>query len=781
METSVDSGTVIVTYRTDNVGTRLDRIRFWMVDSQGERRLFPKGEQYVDNPRQNTRMVLVEDVPEGEYTLEFLVPNKDRVFYTVPNRILSVLNGSVIRIDQPITTIPRNEVAAIIERNIYYDRPESEIILKKTGERIYSYPPTQEDYPKAIIIIESSLPLARWTLYQGGKIVTTGKGSLSEVEVFPGLEYYIEGETFDDYELKMYPPDPLKLKDRESRKVELVYKRKYGNIAIDTNLPSGESLEITIDGGPALDPIRTTATASGDTLSWRSNSLPAGEYVVKITPPKYYKPIDPIYVDVDKGEEAIIRPAFIGNRTITVMSNNSDGVYTLTSQDGKQKWIGDGKKHIFVGLIPGTYNLHFSSEDTNKTANQQSKRIIISKYKSTNPEVIAEYTNAGHLNIASNLKNFAVKISNLDSSGTLFKETIVNYEKSIPLPEGKYRISFLPQKNFPTSNLPNPLEVTVNAFEQTQVYGKYPSITLNDNDEVDDGKYVQENIEIPLDPKKLLLDVPAGNTIVGDPFDDSKINEQKAKTVYVDAFQIGMYEVTNEQFAHWLTKAYAENKLVYNDDGPSEGIVTDTTGNVIFRTNTAIPNSQIFATKMSNENIDFEPIPGKDNHPVTYVTWFGATTYCKDNGCRLPTEAEWEKAAGMVKSGGSKQLKKYKYGFSSDKISRAWANYRFTKDDEKYKGETTPVGFYNGENLLPLESNDNKQLTTEKAVSPIGAYDMSGNVWEFVSDNPSNTSSSPKIAKGGCYMSLPEGVRVAERLPIPPDYSDACTGFRIAK
>jgi formylglycine-generating enzyme required for sulfatase activity len=104
---------------------------------------------------------------------------------------------------------------------------------------------------------------------------------------------------------------------------------------------------------------------------------------------------------------------------------------------------------------------------------------------------------------------------------------------------------------------------------------------------------------------------------------------------------------------------------------------------------------------------------------------------------------------------------------------------------------TTPVGFYNGINTV---KKDSLSIQTKLAKSPVETFDMSGNVWEWVEDwydetyyknmpqdNPKGPSSgSLKVVKGGCYDSLADGVRVAERLGLLPQYSDQYTGFRIA-
>ena len=196
------------------------------------------------------------------------------------------------------------------------------------------------------------------------------------------------------------------------------------------------------------------------------------------------------------------------------------------------------------------------------------------------------------------------------------------------------------------------------------------------------------------------------------------------------------------------------------------------------------PLAQIISQKISSSDFHFIPLPGKENYPVIQVSWYGATMYCQDHGYRLPTENEWEKAAGMVliTENGSlnETLKRYKYGFSRDTIDRSWANYKdliLNPRDSKHV-YTTPVGFYNGRNKLPLIIQDRTAAITHDAKSPIGAYDMSGNVWEWTATTDEKDSTK-KIAKGGCYDSLAEGVRVSERMMLPSDYADIYTGFRV--
>lgn len=218
--------------------------------------------------------------------------------------------------------------------------------------------------------------------------------------------------------------------------------------------------------------------------------------------------------------------------------------------------------------------------------------------------------------------------------------------------------------------------------------------------------------------------IPAGPAIVGsfngEPF------EAPQRTVYVQAFYIDKYEVTNSQYKQFV----------------------DATGRKP-PVNVINPDYTVWQNGTFPEELA--------NHPVVNVTWHDAKAYCEWKGKRLPTAIEWEKAArgpyGNIYPWGNE----YFEGFAN----------LYQKGESYVNRKTVPVGTY------------------DMSKSYYGVYDLAGNVWEWVNDSyiDSTQKTVKKLAKGGGwgYNGNRYTARASYSLMFDPDYTSNCLGFRCAK
>jgi len=239
-------------------------------------------------------------------------------------------------------------------------------------------------------------------------------------------------------------------------------------------------------------------------------------------------------------------------------------------------------------------------------------------------------------------------------------------------------------------------------------------------------KQTQEKPASARPPAGAMVSIPAGEFTMGS--QDGDVDERPAHKVYVDVFSMDVYEVTVGQYAEFLRSGEVRAPLDWNTINQS----------------------------------------ANQKRPVANVDWADAAAYCKSAGKRLPTEAEWEKAA----RGTDGRL----YPWGNDPPTQLHANYG--KMGSHDYGTLAPVG------------------TLEDGKSPYGIYDMAGNVLEWVSDwydndyyknSPQQNPAGPsmggfKVIRGGSWTSSPRNLRSADRYWDPPSFRSLYfPGFRCAK
>ena len=300
------------------------------------------------------------------------------------------------------------------------------------------------------------------------------------------------------------------------------------------------------------------------------------------------------------------------------------------------------------------------------------------------------------------------------------------------------------------------------------VLGKYQALSAQSQVQV------QETIKSPFE----MVTIQAGSFIMGD--ENGLSNEKPAHEVYIDAFEISKYEITNEQYAEYLNQAFAVAEITFES-----GIVTGRKGPFAWLVYCRLVGSPDFPdvfieyVEAERGNFEFRAKPGFEKYPVVRLNWHGAAAFCAFYGLRLPTEAEWEKACR-----GGQQLE---YGTLNGSISHDLANYAGVGGSDIYEG-LAPVGSF--------------------APNPYGLYDMSGNAAEYVFDvydenyyansppqNPIGPGPAMPIGRlpdklalwrGGSWITSSQFCRSAFR-GIFPDQADhnylsqSFVGFRVAR
>ncbi len=237
---------------------------------------------------------------------------------------------------------------------------------------------------------------------------------------------------------------------------------------------------------------------------------------------------------------------------------------------------------------------------------------------------------------------------------------------------------------------------------------------------------VQGGGSLPVQPVEVITDglgvpmvlIPAGPFVMG----SDEVLNAPPHTVFLDDYYIDMYEVTNALYASFL-----------NDIGNQEE-------DGVFWLDTLSEFGHLHMVDSV-----WVPDEGFTDHPNVEVTWYGAKAFCQWRGARLPTEAEWEKAARGTDE------RTFPWG---EEINCEVTNYRSCGF-----GVSLPIGSYPG------------------GVSPYGVHDMAGNVAEWTADwyaadyylkspseNPPGPSKGETMAsRGGSWYSNSTFLRTFHR------------------
>jgi formylglycine-generating enzyme required for sulfatase activity len=228
-----------------------------------------------------------------------------------------------------------------------------------------------------------------------------------------------------------------------------------------------------------------------------------------------------------------------------------------------------------------------------------------------------------------------------------------------------------------------------------------------------------------------MLEIPAGPFVMGD--DSGATSERPAHTVHLERFCIDRFPVMNQAYAVFVQETGQRPPPNWRNGRPEHARV---------------------------------------RHPVVDLSWHDAVSYATWAGKRLPTEAEWEKAASWDEA--TQHKRRWPWG---DRWHAGRANAGPGVIGVFLHHRTTDVGHRSPE-----------------GDSPYGVADMAGNVWEWCSslylpypyiadserENP--YASGNRVLRGGAWSSAPDQCRTTYRMALPPGHVlEGICGFRCAK
>ncbi|MEP7270013.1 MAG: SUMF1/EgtB/PvdO family nonheme iron enzyme [Acidobacteriota bacterium] len=234
-------------------------------------------------------------------------------------------------------------------------------------------------------------------------------------------------------------------------------------------------------------------------------------------------------------------------------------------------------------------------------------------------------------------------------------------------------------------------------------------------------------------------------------------NEHPEHVVDVAAFSMARYPVTNGEFLEFINAEGYGERGYWSEVGWAWKQENRINSPLYWNHGAAWQSSEMFETYRI-----------RPDYPVTGVSWYEAEAFARFAGKRLPTEAEWEKAASFDRKTGSKLL--FPWGSEPPGIRHCNFGGRFLG--------TTPVGVFPG------------------GASPSGCLDMAGNVWEWTAttfDGYPGFKAYPyseyselwfdgdhRVLKGGSWMTMAPLLRTSFRNFFRPGFRFAFAGFRLA-